>query len=84
MRTVTEMSNPSYRSNKILNGKLCAINKKDFNLDKYLPNTVVDYDFKLDELQFRCRFMKGSRVHSFLFFINDNFVKTIRRAIRFN
>lgn len=35
LRTVTEMSNPSYRSNKILNGKLCAINKKDFNLDKY-------------------------------------------------
>lgn len=56
----------------------------NFNLDKYLPNTMVEYDFKLDELQFRCRFMKGSRVHSFLFFINDNFIKTIRRAIRFN
>ena len=56
----------------------------NFNLNKYLPNTVVDYDFKLDELQFRGRFMKGSRVHSFLFFINDNFIKTIRGAIRFN
>lgn len=53
MRTVSFMSNPAYRYNRIINGKLCALTKKDFNLDKwfrprqffpntYLCNTIAD------------------------------------------
>ena len=53
LRSVILMSNPSFKTMKILNGKLCSIIKNDFNLDKYnkpkeffpktyLPNGYVD------------------------------------------
>ena len=35
LRTFSEMPNPAYRSNRIVNGKICSIIKKDFNMDKY-------------------------------------------------
>ena len=35
LRTVTLVDDPPYRTNRILNGKLCALTKKDFNLDKW-------------------------------------------------
>ena len=35
LRTVNRMSETSYKSLRILNGKLCSIVKKDFDLDKY-------------------------------------------------
>ncbi len=53
LRSVSLMSNPSFKTMKILNGKLCSIISNDFNLDKYnkpkeffpktyLPNGYVD------------------------------------------
>lgn len=53
MRTVSLLSNPAYRYNRIINGRLCALTRKDFNLDKwyrprqffpetYLCNTIAD------------------------------------------
>ena len=47
LRTVNKMSETSFKSLRILNKKLCAILKKDFNLDKYnkpqkyYPDTYV-------------------------------------------
>ena len=35
LRSVSEMSETAYKSYRIINKKLCAITKKDFNLDKY-------------------------------------------------
>jgi len=76
----------SSRSTHFEDNRYNHLSKKaiDFNVEEYSPKTIVDYNFKLDELQFRGRFMKGSKLFSFLFFVNDNFIKTIRRAIRFN
>ena len=53
MRSVSEMSQPSYKMMRIINGKLCSILKKDFNLNKlnmprqlyektYIPNGLID------------------------------------------
>ena len=53
MRSVSRMSNPSYKTMRILNGKLCSIINDEFNLDKYnkpkeffsktyLPNGYID------------------------------------------
>ena len=53
MRSVSRMSNPSYKTMRILNGKLCSIINNEFNLDKYnkpkeffsktyLPNGYID------------------------------------------
>lgn len=47
MRSVSLMSNPSYKTMKISNGKLCSVINNDFNLDKYnrpkefFPNTYL-------------------------------------------
>ena len=35
LRTVKQMSETSYKSLRIVNGKLCSIVKKDFDIDKY-------------------------------------------------
>jgi N-acylneuraminate cytidylyltransferase/CMP-N,N'-diacetyllegionaminic acid synthase len=35
MRSVSMVSDPPYRTNRIINGKLCALTKKDFDLDKW-------------------------------------------------
>ena len=35
MRTATVVDDPPYRTNRIIDGKLCALTKKDFNLDKW-------------------------------------------------
>ena len=35
LRTVTKMSESSYKSLRIINNKLCSIVKTDFDLDKY-------------------------------------------------
>jgi CMP-N-acetylneuraminic acid synthetase len=35
LRSVSEMSETAYKSYRIINKKLCAITKRDFNLDKY-------------------------------------------------
>lgn len=35
MRSVSVVSDPPYRTNRMINGKLCALTKKDFNLDKW-------------------------------------------------
>ena len=35
LRSVSEMSETSFKSYRIVNKKLCALTKKDFNLDKY-------------------------------------------------
>jgi CMP-N-acetylneuraminic acid synthetase len=37
-RTVSELSNPAFRYNRIINGKLSALTKKDFALDKWFKN----------------------------------------------
>ena len=53
MRSVSEMSQPSYKTMRIVNNKLCSILKKDFDLNKlnfprqsyqktYMPNGLVD------------------------------------------
>ena len=53
MRSVSLMSNTSYKTMRIIKGKLCSIINKDFNLDKYngprdlfpetfLPNGYID------------------------------------------
>lgn len=53
MRSVSIMSNPSQKTMKIRNNKLCSIINNDFNLDKfnrpkeffektYLPNGYID------------------------------------------
>lgn len=38
MRSIKEMSEPSFKSLRILEKKLCSVLKKDFNLDKYNKN----------------------------------------------
>ena len=35
LRSANLMSNPAYRANRIVNGKLCGIIKKDFNIDRF-------------------------------------------------
>ena len=35
LRTVTEMSDPSYRTCRIVDGKICSILRKDFDMQKY-------------------------------------------------
>ena len=43
VRSASRMSNPAYRSNRIVNGKLCSIIKKDFNIDKLcVPRSNFD------------------------------------------
>ncbi len=53
MRSVSEMTNPSYKTVRIVNKKLCSILKKDFDLNKlngprqsyektYVPNGLID------------------------------------------
>jgi CMP-N-acetylneuraminic acid synthetase len=53
LRTVTLLSNPAFRYSRIINKKLCALTKKDFNLDKwfrprqffpktYISNAIID------------------------------------------
>ena len=53
LRSVSLMSNPSFKTMRVLNGKLCSIVSNDFNLDKYnkpkeffpktyLPNGYID------------------------------------------
>ena len=53
MRSVTEMSTSSYKTMRIINGKLCSIKKKNFNMDKlnfprqdyqktFYPNSYID------------------------------------------
>jgi len=53
MRSVSEMSQPSYKTMRIINNKLCSIIKKDFDLNKlnkprqsytktYIPNGLID------------------------------------------
>ena len=53
LRSVTKMSNPSYKTMKIVNKKLCSIFGNDFNMDKlnkpkqhypstYVPNGEID------------------------------------------
>ena len=53
MRSVSEMSQPSYKTMRIIDGKLCSIIKKDFDLNKlnmprqlyqktYIPNGLID------------------------------------------
>ena len=38
LRTATLLDDPPYRTNRILNGKLCALTKKDFDLDKWFKS----------------------------------------------
>jgi CMP-N-acetylneuraminic acid synthetase len=81
MRTVSFMSNPAYRYNRIINGKLCALTKKDFNLDKwfrprqffpktYLCNTIADIYKTKNILN---GFLFGNNVRPFLTndYLND-------------
>ena len=53
MRSVSEMVQPAYKMMRIVNGKLCSIKKKDFDLNKlnkprqsyertYIPNGLID------------------------------------------
>ena len=53
LRSVSRMTNPSFKTFRIIENKLCSIIKKDFNLDKfnksrqsydttYLPNGYID------------------------------------------
>ena len=53
MRSVSEMPQPSYKTMRIIDGKLCSIIKKDFDLNKlnmprqsyqktYIPNGLID------------------------------------------
>ncbi len=53
MRSVSQMSQPSYKTMRIINNKLCSILKKDFDLNKlnsprqsyqktYIPNGLID------------------------------------------
>ena len=53
MRSVSLMSNPTFKTMKIINKKLCSVTNNDFNLDKYnkpkqffpktyLPNGYID------------------------------------------
>ena len=54
MRSVSLMSEPAYRFFRIINNKLCSINKKDFMVDKlytafknievWLANTWTELD----------------------------------------
>lgn len=81
MRTVSLLSNPAYRYNRIINGRLCALSKKDFDLDKwfrprqffpktYLCNTIADIYKTKNIIN---GFLFGSRVRPFLTndFLND-------------
>ena len=38
MRSVSEMVQPAYKMMRIINGKLCSIKKKDFDLNKLNKN----------------------------------------------
>lgn len=53
MRSVSEMVQPAYKMTRIINGKLCSIKNKDFDLNKlnkprqsyektYIPNGLID------------------------------------------
>jgi CMP-N,N'-diacetyllegionaminic acid synthase len=53
MRSVSEMTQPAYKMMRIIDGKLCSIKKKDFDLNKlnkprqlyektYIPNGLID------------------------------------------
>ena len=81
MRTVSLLSNPAYRYNRIINGKLCALTKKDFNLDKwyrprqlfektYVGNTIADIYKTKNIIN---GFLFGNKVRPFLTndFLND-------------
>jgi NDP-sugar pyrophosphorylase family protein len=81
MRTVSLLSNPAYRYNRIINGKLCALSKKDFDLDKwyiprqffpktYLCNTIADIYKTKNIIN---GFLFGNSVRPFLTndFLND-------------
>ena len=68
------MSNPSYKTFRIKNNKLCAINKIDYNLDKfnkpkeffektYLPNGYIDIFHAKNVLK---GFLHGKRVYPFI------------------
>ena len=53
MRSVSEMTQPAHKMMRIIDGKLCSIKKKDFDLNKlnkprqlyektYIPNGLID------------------------------------------
>lgn len=47
VRSANKMSNPAYRSNRIVNGKLCSIVKKDFDIDKLcIPRSNFDETYQ--------------------------------------
>lgn len=74
LRSVSLMSNPSYKTFRIRNKKLCAINKIDYSLDKYnlpkemfektyFPNGYIDI-FKTKNI-FK-NYMHGKKVYPFV------------------
>ena len=74
LRSVTPMSNPSFKTFRILNKKLCSIVKKDFNLDKYnfpkemfektyFPNGYIDIIKTRNILK---NFLHGNKVYPFI------------------
>ena len=53
MRSVSKMAQPAYKMARVIDGKLCSILKKDFDLNKlnyprqsyeqtYVPNGLID------------------------------------------
>jgi len=77
LRSVSLMSNPSYKTFRIKNNKLCAINEIDYNLDKfnkpkeffektYLPNGYIDIFHVKNVFK---GFLHGNRVYPFI--VND-------------
>ena len=78
LRSVSLMSNPSYKTVRIIDNKLCSLIDKDFHLDKfnlpkeffaktYLPNGYVDI---IKTTNIRSNFLHGNKVMPYII---DNF-----------
>lgn len=52
-----------------------SLPEKDFEIVDYTVNRNVAIDEKSDNQQFLYRFMRGSKLFKYLFYINDNFLK---------
>ena len=83
LRSVSPMPNPSYKTFRIVDKKLCSLFKKDFNLDKFnrprqlfektfLPNGYIDI-IKTENILKKNKF-HGSKVMPFII---DDFVLDI-------